>query len=309
MEKRKLILDVDPGHDDAFAIMLAGSTEDIELLGITVVSGNQTIDKTFRNAFNVSRYLGLDVPIYMGSDKPLVKPQQACAEIHGETGLDGFNFPQYNITVPDVDAASFIVSSLHKYKDVTIVTCGPMTNLALAIKKDPTIVKNIKEVIFMGGSIGLGNITPAAEFNILCDPEAADIVINSGVCLKMIGLDITRKVLVLQGIIEKMRGIHNRASDMFVSLMEFFNKSNQALFGIPAGPLHDPVTIASIIDENLVTFKKMNVTVDCTRGPSDGRTNCDILDVLHLQKNVYVGIDINVEKFWNIVEQGLKHYE
>lgn len=309
MEKTKLIIDCDPGHDDAFAIMLAGSSSKFELLGITVVAGNQTLEKTAINAFNVKSYLGIDVDVYKGSDRPLVKAPKNCGEIHGESGLDGFTFPQYDYSLIKDNAVDFIINSLHRNDKVTVVTCGPMTNLARAMLKDPSIKEHIEEVVLMGGSITNGNVTPAAEFNICCDPEAADVVFTSGIKVKMIGLDVTRKVLVLPEVISRMEKISNKASDMFVKLMKFFNKTQNEVFGLPAGPLHDPVTIASLIDDSLVTYKYMNVTIDTSHGPSDGRTNCDIFDFLHLPKNAYVATDIDVALFWDIIEKGLKSYE
>ena len=309
MDKIKLILDCDPGHDDAFAIMLAGNSSIFDLLGISVVAGNQTLEKTTVNAFNVKSYLGIDVDVYKGSDRPIVKAPKTCGEIHGESGLDGFTFPKYDYSLIKDGGVDFIIKSLLCNENVTVVTCGPMSNLARALLKEPRIKKHIKEVVLMGGSIVNGNVTPAAEFNIFSDPEAADIVFNSGVVVKMIGLDVTRKVLVLPEIISRMEKINNKASDMFVKLMKFFNKTQKEVFGIAAAPLHDPVTIASLIDDSLLTYEYMNVTIDTSHGPSDGRTNCDIFDYLHLPKNAYVATDIDVDLFWDIMEKGLRNYK
>ena len=283
-------------------------TQLFDLLGVTVVAGNQTIDKTAINAFNVISYLGIKTNVYKGSSVPLVKAPKNCGEIHGESGLDGFTFPKYDYSLIKDDAVTFIIDTLLCNDHVTIVTCGPLTNIAKALMQNPKIKVHIDEIVLMGGSITNGNVTPAAEFNICCDPEAADVVFNSELVIKMIGLDVTRKVLVLPEVIKRMEKINNKASDMFVKLMKFFNKTQNEVFNLPAGPLHDPVTGASLIDASLITYKYVNVTIDTSHGPSDGRTNCDVFDFLHLPKNAYVATDINVNLFWDIIEMGLRKY-
>lgn len=308
MEKRKIILDCDPGHDDAVAIMIAGSYPGFDLLGITVEAGNQTIEKTGRNTLNLVQYLGLNVPVALGKGVPLKRKPMNCAEIHGETGLDGFDFPKLSLDFDKRDAVELMFDLIKANKNVTIVPTGPLTNVAKLLIDHPEVKSNIDEIVLMGGSIGFGNVTPAAEFNIVCDPEAADIVFNSGIKIKMLGLDVTRKVLVLPEIIEKMQGIHNKASDLFVALMKFFNETQKKIFGFEGGPLHDPVTIVSMINEDVVNFQYMNVVIDVTGGPSYGRTNCDQFNYLHQKSNAWVAVDINVEKYWNEIKKGLERY-
>lgn len=308
MEKRKIILDSDPGHDDAVAIMLAGSYEGFELLGITVEAGNQTIEKTARNTMNMVKYLGLNVPVALGKGVPLKRTPMNCAEIHGESGLDGFEFPKYEMNFDKRDAVEFIRDALQDNKKVTLVPTGPLTNIAKVITDYPNLTNHIEEIVLMGGSIGHGNVSPAAEFNILCDPEAADIVFNSGIKVKMLGLDVTRKVLVLPEVVERMNKIGNRVSDLFVALMKAFNKTQKQIFGFDGGPLHDPATIVSLINEDVVKFQYMNVVIDVTGGPSYGRTNCDQFNYLHQTPNAWVAVDINVEKYWDEVEKGLRRY-
>lgn len=307
--KRNIILDCDPGHDDAVAILLAGKNPNINLLGISVVAGNQTIEKTARNALNVATYLGIDVPIAIGSEFPIVRERVICAAIHGESGLDGFDFPKYDKQFDKRNGIQLIIDSVMNNDDVTFVATGPLTNVALAIKLEPKIVKRIKEIVLMGGSVDNGNTSPAAEFNIMCDPEAAHIVFTCGAPVKMVGLNVTRKVIVTNQVIERMEKIHNSASDMFVKLMRVFNKNQHDTFGVEAGPLHDPATIASILDDQLITYKHMNVVIDISHGPSYGRTNCDVFDYLHAPKNAYVAMDINVDRYWDIIEAGIKQYK
>ena len=306
--KRNIILDCDPGHDDAVAILLAGKNPNINLLGISVVAGNQTIQKTARNALNVATYLGIDVPISIGCEFPMVRERVICAAIHGESGLDGFEFPDYGDKFDKRHGVQLIIDSVMNNDKVTIVATGPLTNVAMAIKMEPRILERLDEIVIMGGSVDNGNTSPAAEFNIMCDPEAAHVVFSSGVTVKMVGLNVTRKVIVTDEVINRMEKINNKASDMFVKLMRVFNQNQRKTFGVKAGPLHDPATIASIIDGNLIKFEKMNVVIDISHGPSYGRTNCDVFDYLHAPHNAYVAMDIDVEKYWDIIEQGIRAY-
>lgn len=308
MNKQKIILDCDPGHDDAIAILLAVASPSIDLLGISVVAGNQTIEKTAQNALNVARFLNSNVPIAIGCSLPIIRDRIICSEVHGESGLDGFTFPKYEKNFDKRHACQMMIDLIMANDDVVVVTTGPMTNLAMAMRLEPKIVKRIKKVILMGGSIDNGNTSPAAEFNIMCDAEAAHIVFNSGVDVYMCGLNITRKILVRDEIVNRMGQINNRISDMFVKLMEVFNENQRKTFGIEAGPLHDPVTIVSLIDESVVTFKKMNVVIDINHGSSYGRTNCDVFDYLHAPKNAYVAIDVDVNKYWNIIEKAIRSF-
>jgi len=306
--KIKVLLDCDPGHDDAIAIVLAGLNDKIDLLGITVTAGNQTIEKTSLSALNVARFIGLDVPIAIGCQDPMVVPRVVCSEVHGESGLDGFTFPNYPKDFDNRHACNFIVDTIMNNDDVTVVTCGPMTNLAIAMKLEPRIIKRIKQVVLMGGSVDHGNTSPAAEFNIMCDAEAAHVVFTSGIPIKMIGLNVTRKVLVKDEVINRVATIDNKVSDMFVKLMHVFNVNQRKTFGIEAGPLHDPVTIVSLIDEGVVKFEKMNVAIDINHGCSYGRTNCDVFDYLKKEKNVYVAMDIDIDKYWDIIYNTIKNY-
>lgn len=309
MKKRKMILDCDPGHDDAVAIILAGKNNLFDLLGITVESGNQTLEKTGRNALNLCQYLKIDVPVCLGATNPIIKEVEVCEAIHGESGLDGFEFPELEIGFDPRHAVTFITETILKSTEkVTMITTGPMTNLALAIRLEPKILENIEEVVIMGGSYNNGNVTPAAEFNIFCDPEAAHIVFNSGLKVTMVGLDVTRKVLVLPEIVERMAKVGNGASDLFTKLMIVFNENQKRVFGFLGAPLHDPVTVAYLIDPSVLEVSHVNCEIDISHGSSYGRTNCDMFGYLNLPRNTYVATDINVQKFWDIIEDALKMY-
>ncbi len=308
MVKRKIIIDCDPGHDDAIAILAAIASPKLELIGLTVESGNQTLEKTGRNALNLACYLGADVPVSLGANHPLKRNPQTCAAIHGESGLDGFTFPTYDKKFDKRDAVTLLKDLLLANEHVTLVPTGPLTNIALLLLMHPEVKSHIDEIVLMGGSIGHGNVTPAAEFNILCDPEAADVVFNSGLVVKMLGLDVTRQVLVLPEVITRMEKYHNKASKLFVDLMKVFNENQKKIFGFSGAPLHDPATIVSLIDEDAIHFEYMNVDIDVSGGPSYGRTNCDQFNYLKRKPNAYVATSINKDKYWDVIEDCIKRY-
>lgn len=308
MDKRKIIIDCDPGHDDAVALMMAASSDKLDLLGISVEAGNQTIEKTGLNALHLVEYLDLDVPVSLGRGYPIKRKPMICAEIHGESGLDGFTFPNPKRKFDSRDAVTFIRDLLNENDKVTLVPTGPLTNIGLLLRDYPEVKSHIEEIVLMGGSMGHGNVSPAAEFNILCDPEAADIVFNSGVKVKMIGLDVTREVLLYPTILERMHNIGNKVSELFYKLMVVFNENQKNIFGFSGAPLHDPATILYLINPNIIKFQYMNVVIDVTGGPSYGRTNCDRFDYLHQEKNAYVATDINVDLYWDELEKGLRKF-
>jgi ribosylpyrimidine nucleosidase len=310
MEKTKIILDCDPGHDDAVAIMLAGKSPAIDLLGITVVAGNQTLEKTVRNALNVTAWLDIDVPVYAGCGQPMIREKMVAGDIHGESGLDGPVFPPLEKKAEDMHAVDFIIRTLMASDgDITMVTTGPMTNLAMAMRMEPRIVEKIRRIVLMGGSYTNGNVTPAAEFNIIADADAAYVCFTSGRPITMVGLDVTRKVLCYPEIVERMAKVGNKASQLFVDLMGHFCKTQKEIFGWAGGPLHDPVTVACLIDPSVLNAKPMNAQVDIRSTSSYGRTNCDYFGYMQLPATADVAIDIDVEKFWDMVEQGLRNYD
>ena len=310
MEKTKLILDCDPGHDDAVAILLAANHPALELLGVTVTAGNQTLENTSRNACNVLSWLGKgEIPVYAGCDRPLVRDKMIAADIHGSTGLDGPVFPPRTKFPEKGHAAQYLVETLMASEgDITVVTTGPMTNLGLALRLEPRIAEKIRQIVLMGGSYTNGNVTPAAEFNIIADPEAAHICFSCGRPVVMMGLDVTRKVLCTPDVVERMARVNNRASRLFVDLMGHFCRTQKEVFGWEGGPLHDPVTIAWLLRPELVHLKGMNVSIDLSHGPSYGRTNCDSFGYLGLPETARVAVDIDAGGFWDLVEAGLRSY-
>ncbi|WP_157153724.1 nucleoside hydrolase [Brachyspira murdochii] len=306
----KIILDCDPGHDDAVAILMAGIHPSIELLGITTVAGNQTLNKTTINALNVCQYLNIDVPVCSGMSLPMVRNVQTIADdIHGESGLDGPVFDKLTKELDKRHAVNFIIETLKNSNEkITLVITGPMTNVAMAFRMDPSIIEKVKRIIFMGGSYQLGNVTPAAEFNIFADAEAAYVVFNSGVPLVMMGLDLTRQALCYPSIVERMGKIGGNASKLFVDLMGFFCKTQKQVFGWEGGPLHDPTCISYLIDESCIETKDMYSEVEIRSEKCYGRTLCDYFGVTKNKPNSKVSIKLDIEKFWNIVEECIKLY-
>lgn len=309
MDKRKIILDCDPGHDDAVAIMLAGKNEKLDVLGITVVAGNQTLDNTTRNALNVVQCLGLDIPVYAGCGQPMVREKRNAGDIHGKSGLDGPVFEPLTRTLEKEHAVEFMIRTLMDSDgDITMVTTGPMTNLAMAMRMEPGIIEKIHEIVLMGGAFANGNTTPSAEFNIFADAEAAHVCFNSGRPITMVGLDVTRKALCYPGIVERMSRAENVASKLFADLMAHFCKAEKEVYGWEGGPLHDPVTIAYLIDPTVIQTKFVNVQIEIRSEQSYGRTNCDMFQYMRLKPTAHVAYEIDVEKFWNIIEEGIRSY-
>ncbi len=305
MEKQKIILDCDPGHDDAVAIMLAAKSPKIELLGVTVTAGNQTLEKTQRNACRVLQWIDReDIPVYAGCDRPMVREKMVAADIHGESGLDGPVFPPQHKEVEPEHAVNYLIRTLMASDgEITMVTTGPMTNLAMALRMEPRIAEKIRRIVLMGGSYTNGNVTPAAEFNIIADAEAAHVCFTAGRPMTMCGLDVTRKVLCYPEIVARMAKLDTPASRLFVDLMGHFCRTQKAVFGWEGGPLHDPVTIAYLIDPTLLTLRPMNVRIDLRSTDSYGRTNCDAYDYLHQTATADVDTDIDAERFKHNMEK------
>ena len=305
----KIILDCDPGHDDAVAIIMAGKNPKLELLGITTVAGNQTLQKTTDNALKICEYLDLDVPIYAGMSIPMVRDQIIAGEHHGESGLDGPVFPKLSRSAEDKHACSYIVDTiLSNTGKVTLVPTGPLTNIAMAMRLNPQIIPHIKEIVLMGGAYQLGNVTPAAEFNILADAEAAHVVFSSGVPIVMMGLDITNKVQCTPEIVRRMELIGNDASRLFKDMMLFFIETQAKIFGYAGGPLHDPTCIAWLIDPSCITTKQMHVEIELRSTSSYGRTLCDYFGVTKRPPNARVATEVDQDAFWNILEDCIKLY-
>lgn len=310
MEKIKVILDVDPGHDDAVAILLAAKNPRLDLRGITVVAGNQTLDKTLRNTLNVCGLAGLDTPIYSGMSRPLVRDQIVAAGVHGESGLDGVDFPaDLNKQVEEEHAVDFIIEEALKYdKELVLIPVGPLTNIAMALLKEPRITKGIKEIVLMGGSAGTGNTTPSAEFNILADPEAAHVVFESGLPITMIGLDVTYQALVYPPVLQRIAEIGSSVSNMVVQSMGFYGSKYLELAGYEAPALHDVCAVGYVIDPSIFGVKEARVDVELARSHTYGRTVCDFRGITGRPMNAKVALEIDKDRLWELLIEALKQY-
>lgn len=302
MTKQKIIIDCDPGHDDAIALLIASYSDKLEFLGVSTCAGNQTIDKTSKNALNLLNFFDSNIKVAKGESDPIARKVKTCPEVHGESGLDGYTFPKYKEVYDSRKAYQFIIDTVMANPDIIAVTTGPMTNLALAIKHNPEITKNIKKIVLMGGSTKAGNITPEAEFNILVDPEAADICFSSGVPLRMLGLNVTRQILVNDEVIKEAAKLNTKGSDLFVKLMKVFNENQRNFFGIEFGPLHDPATIISLINDKAFKFESMHVEIDTSETKYLGKTRCS-KDKPH---NCEVAVEVDLKEYWSEVYKHLK---
>ena len=308
MEKVKMILDCDTGHDDAIALMVAAKHPGIELLGVTVVAGNQTLDKTLPNTLSVCQHLGLDLPVYGGMSLPMVRDQVVAADVHGKSGLDGPVFEPLVKKAEEKHAVRYLIDTLMASDgDITLVPVGPLTNVAMAMRLEPAIVPRIRRICLMGGAAGLGNVTAAAEFNFFADPEAAHVVFTSGVPIVMMGLDLTNTALATLPVIERMEAIGNKAGKLFGDIMRFTLRS-QAVNGLEAGPVHDVTAVAYLVAPELFRTADAYVEIDLTHGPCYGRTVCDLNDRLGRKPNATIGLGLDLERFWDLVEDTLRRH-
>jgi inosine-uridine nucleoside N-ribohydrolase len=309
--KHKIILDCDPGHDDAIAILLAAHHPEIELLAITTVAGNQSLQKTTHNALKVCSLANIrDVPVARGMVQPLVRPPRYAPDIHGESGMDGPDIPE-----PDIDPVAqhgvdlLIDLLLNSEGDITLVPTGPLTNIAAAMRREPAILPKIKAISLMGGAIGVGNRMPAAEFNIWADPEAAAIVFGCGRPITMSPLEVTHQALATDEVIGCLRAAHRTVADFAADLLIFFGDTYRNVFGFPAPPVHDPCAVAAVIDPPILQAHAMHVEIETTGEWTTGRTVCDVYGVLGKPTNARVGYALDVPRFWEMVISTILTYE
>jgi inosine-uridine nucleoside N-ribohydrolase len=295
-----ILLDCDPGHDDAIALLLALASPEVTLLGVTTVHGNQTLDKTTANALRVLDLVGRgDIPVAAGADKPLARDLTVAAHVHGESGLDGPTLPppvHLAIAQPAVDfMVEQIVSSP---RPVTLVPTGPLTNIARLL--DRGVEENIARIVLMGGAIAEGNMTPAAEFNVWADPEAADRVFRSGLDVTMIGLDVTHRAVTTPAHQERLRATGTVGS-FVADLVDFFSVYHRETYGWDGAPIHDAVAVAHVITEGLVTTVERNVEVELASELCRGRTVVDLWRRTERAPNAHVGVELDTVAFFDLL--------
>jgi inosine-uridine nucleoside N-ribohydrolase len=301
MTPTPIILDCDPGHDDAIAILLALASPEVDLVGVTTVSGNQTLDKTTNNALRVLELAGRgDIPVYAGADGPFLRERDVAAHVHGESGLDGPDLPQPSVQAREAHAVDYLAEIYRSADKPVLVATGPLTNVGLLFALHPDA--RPERIVVMGGSIGEGNRTPAAEFNIWADPEAAERVFKEGLDTTMVGLDVTHRALINDEHTERMRGA-GKVGNMVAQLIDFYARFHKSRYpDLEGSPMHDPVCVAHVIDSTLMTLLDAHIDVDCSGGPSWGRTNVDWRGREHLPPpNAKVGVDIDGTRFADLI--------
>lgn len=310
MTKHKIILDCDPGHDDAIAILLAAHHPEIELLAITTVAGNQSLEKTTLNALKVCSLANIrDVSIAAGMDRPLVRPARHAPEIHGASGMDGPNIPDPDIEPVSQHGVDLLIDLLMQSDgDITLVPTGPLTNIASAMRREPAILPKIKAISLMGGAIALGNRIPSAEFNIWADPEAAAIVFNSGCPITMCPLEVTHQALATDDIVSYLRMVGRPVTTFVADLLVFFGSTYRSVFGFPAPPVHDPCAVAAVVDPSIIHAHHMRVEIETLGEWTSGRTVCDAYGVLGLEPNARVGYALDAPRFWDMLVSTLLTY-
>ena len=307
MSPKPVILDVDPGHDDAVAIMMACGSPGLDLLAVTTVAGNATLPKTTRNALRVLSLIGrADVPVAAGASGPLVRELRTAEDIHGESGMDGPDIPEPTFEPDDRGAIELIADTLREAPDpVALIPVGPLTNIAAFLRTHPDLKEKISRVSLMGGSMGLGNTTPAAEFNIYVDPEAAREVFGSGLPITMSGLDVTHQAGAGRAERDRLRGVGD-VGEVVAGFLDFFAGTYENIFGFDAPPLHDPVAVAAVLEPGLLRTRAMRVDVECEGDLTRGETVCDFHGVTGKQPNAEVGLGLDREAFFDLLHDSLR---
>ena len=307
MAQHSIIIDTDPGQDDALAILLALGSPEIEVIGICAVAGNVPLALTEVNARKICELAGkADTKVYAGAVRPLLRPLVTAEYVHGKTGLDGPVLPDPKMPLQKQHAVDFIVETLMTRPAGTVTLCvlGPMTNIALALIKEPRIASRIKRIIAMGGGFFEGgNITPAAEFNIYVDPQAARVVFECGAPITLVPLDCTHHALTTKPRIEKFRAMKNKTGPASAELLDFFERFDVEKYGSEGGPLHDPCTVAWLLHPEFFKGKDCNVAIECESELTMGMTVVDWWGVTNRPKNAHVLRSIDAEKFFNLLAE------
>jgi len=303
-----VIIDCDPGLDDAVALFMAFASEELDIKAVTAVAGNQTIDKTSKNARDIVAYAGKKCKVSAGASKPLVRELVTAAFVHGDTGLKNIVLPPAGFDFSEEKPYDIIYGEALKNEGkLHIIALGPLTNIATALLLHPDIKDKVGHITLMGGSCYVGNHTPAAEFNIFADPEAAKIVFESGIALTMVGLDVTNRAMILENEINEFLNLGNRVAhtvgEILLSSLDFVRK-----FGFEGVPMHDPFAMAGVIEPDLIKTGEYHVDVETKGSYTSGKTVVDVYNVRGLRPNAAVGIDLDREGFVNLLKRLLKKY-
>jgi purine nucleosidase len=306
-----IILDCDPGHDDAIAILLAVGNPSIKLLAVTTVAGNQTLAKVSHNALSVARVAGItaahNIPFAAGASLPIVRDLEVAEAVHGTSGLDGPVLPEPSFALDNRHGVDVIIDTVRAAAEpVTLVATGPLTNIALAVRKAPDLAQLVKEVVLMGGAIEGGNWTPCAEFNIAVDPDAARIVFTAGWKVVMVGLDVTHRALATQTVRERIAKIATFPSQFAGGLLDFFQHAYKVTQGFDAPPVHDPVALAYVIDPSVLTVVNAPIDVETQGRITTGMTVVDLRVPAPEGCKTWAATGVDVDRFWDLVVDALE---
>jgi inosine-uridine nucleoside N-ribohydrolase len=302
-----VLIDCDPGHDDAIALLLALASPELDLLGVTTVAGNQTLAKTTANALRVLELVGRgDVPVAAGADRPLVRDLCVAAYVHGDSGLEGPDLPPARGAPVRAHGVDFMAERIVAAPEpVTLVPVGPLTNVALLLARYPEVGSRLARICLMGGSIAEGNVTPAAEFNIWADPEAASRVFASGLDVTMIGLDVTHRALVTPAHGRELRR-GGRVGTVVAELLEYFQRFHRETYGFDGSPVHDAVAVAEIAVPGIVSTARRHVAVECASELCRGRTVVDLWRRTPHEPNASVAVDIDADRFVELLLERIR---
>ncbi len=307
MTARPIIIDCDPGQDDALALLLALASPELKVLGITTVAGNVPLALTQRNALKVCELAGRpDMLVHAGCPRPLIRPLETAEYVHGSSGLDGADLPEPHMSLQSKHGVDFLIDTLMVCTGrITLATLGPLTNLAIAMIKEPRILNQIQEIVLMGGAIAQGNVTPSAEFNIYVDPHAAHVVFTSGVKLTMLGLDVTHQVITTPERLEAIRAINTPVCRVAANWLDYYGTYDIERYGFLGGPLHDPCVIAYLLQPSLFKSRHLYVEIETTSELTIGRTVVDLWKSNKHEPNVNVVHAIDAEGFYKLLTERL----
>ena len=305
-EPRTVLIDCDPGHDDAIALLLALARPEWHVEAVSIVAGNTTLTNAVRAATQVLTVADrTEVPVRAGMDAPLARPLRTAAHVHGESGLEGPVLPEPAVVPRPEHAVAFLVERLGRARDegrpVEVAATGPLTNLGAALRRDPTLAHGISRLVVMGGAITEGNVTPAAEFNIWVDPEAAAEVFDADLDVTMVGLDVTHRAILPTTRFEELRDLGTPVGTLAAELCDYFLRFHARTYGFDGVPIHDACAVAALLDPTLVETRRLRVDVETASRHCDGRTVVDLWSVTGREPNVHVGVDIDRERFLDLL--------
>jgi len=311
VQRRKIIIDCDPGQDDAVALFLAFASDELDLLGITAVGGNVPLELTQRNARLMCDIAQSNVPVFAGCAKPMIRPLRTAEMIHGKTGIDGIEIADPATPLQSQHAVDFIIETLLSANDgeITLVPTGPLTNIATAIDREPAILQKIEQIVLMGGAMREGgNRTPSAEFNILVDPDAADIVFKCGRPITQMGLDVTHQVLSTKQRVDRIKALGNAVALATAGMLSFFDRFDTKKYASAGAPLHDPCTIAWLLKPDLYEGKDCNVSIETQSELMLGHTAVDFWHVTDRPINVHWVYSVDADGFFDLLTERLARF-